>query len=192
MTEATADRIIDVARDLLDREGSSGVTMRRVATPLRITPMAIYKHYRNRAALLNALADSGFAELAAALAKKRFVGQPEKRLLQMMNVYMEFSIKNPQLFALMFLEKREGARRFPDDFIAGRSPTANLVADVVTEGMHSGRFARGDVWEIVFALGALAHGLTLLFLGDRIDATPARFRVLCRNAFGRYIDGLRS
>jgi len=188
----TSEKIAKATRRILDREGAGAVSIRRVAEAVGITPMAIYRHYPDRAALLNALADAGFAELTGSLGKKRLTGSPEARLLRMMDIYMTFSIENPRLFELMFLEKREGARRFPEDFGAGRSPTANLVAEVVDEAMRSGYFRKDDLWEIVFSLGAHAHGLTLLYLGGRIDATPSRFRGLYRRSFRRFLDGLRA
>ena len=104
------------------------MTMRRVAQAVGITPMAIYRHYPDRAGLLNALADTGFAELAARLARKRFPGGIEERLTKMAEIYLEHALHNPRLFELMFLKPREGARRYPRDFKAGRSPTANLMA----------------------------------------------------------------
>jgi AcrR family transcriptional regulator len=192
MRAATSSAIEKAALRIVRRKGSAAVTMREVAGAIGITAMAIYRHYPNRDALLNALAAAGFAELTAALEKKRFRGSPSDRLLGMMDLYMEFSIANPRLFELMFLEKRAGARRFPADFIAGHSPTANLVAEVLAEGMKSGHFRKDDLWEIAFGLGALAHGLTQLYLGERIDASPARFRNLYRRAFRRHVDGLRA
>jgi AcrR family transcriptional regulator len=191
-TVPTIEKIARAARRVLDREGSQAVSIRRVAEAVGITPMAIYRHYPGRAALLNGVADGGFAELAAALARKRRTGPPDERLLRMLEIYLDFSLRNPRLFELMFLEKREGARRFPADFGAGQSPTANLVAEVVEEGMRSGHFRNDDVWEIAFSLGAQAHGLTLLYLGGRIDATPAHFRGLYRRSFRRILDGLRN
>ena len=56
----TNRRIIIASRRLLDKEGPEAVTMRRVAKAVGITAMAIYRHYPDRAALLNALADEGF------------------------------------------------------------------------------------------------------------------------------------
>jgi AcrR family transcriptional regulator len=53
---------------LLDKEGAETVTMRPVAGAVGITAMAVYRHYQNRADLLNALADVGFQELAGRLA----------------------------------------------------------------------------------------------------------------------------
>ena len=48
--------------------------MRKVATAVGITPMALYRHYLNRDGLLTALADAGFDQLAERLAGLRLTG----------------------------------------------------------------------------------------------------------------------
>jgi len=166
--------------------------MRRVAKAVGITPMAVYRHYSDRAGLLNALADEGFDELAAQLANKRFSGEVEKRLQKMAEIFLDHALRNPRLFELMFLKPREGARRYPQDFKAGLSPTANPMVEVVREGMDSGYFREDDAWEIVFEMGALSHGLIMLYLGGRMSIPPARFRAFYRRSFTRYIHGIRN
>jgi len=191
MRRRTAQRIALAARRLLDKEGVEAVTMRRVAQAVGITPMAVYRHYPNRSGLLNALANEGFSELSALLGEKRFSGTIEERLTKMVEVYLAHGLQNPRLFEVMFLKPREGARRYPADFKAGYSPTANLLARVVREGMESGYFRRDDVWEIVFAMGALSHGLIMLYLGGRTNMNASRFRIFYRQSFRRYIRGIR-
>jgi AcrR family transcriptional regulator len=154
--------------------------------------MAIYRHYPDRTALLNALADKGFEELATRLSGKRFPGNIEERLTKMLEIYLEHALSNPRLFELMFLTPREGARRYPSDFKAGRSPTASLMVEVVQEGMERGYFRKADACEIVFEIGALSHGLIMLYLGGRMDVTPARFSALFRRSFRRYLHGICS
>jgi AcrR family transcriptional regulator len=188
----TAQKIATAARRLLDREGAEAVTMRRVAEAVGITPMAVYRHYPDRAGLLNALANEGFEELARRLATQRFSVDMERRLTKMADIYLEHALRNPRLFELMFLKPREGARRYPRDFKLGDSPTANLLAEVIREGMESGYLRKDDIWEIVFEIGALSHGLILLYLGGRIGLTPARFRDFYRRSFRRYIRGIRN
>jgi AcrR family transcriptional regulator len=188
----TARRIAIAGRRLLDKEGAEAVTMRRVAKAVGITPMAIYRHYRDRTALLNALADEGFEELAARLTSKRFSSSIGQQLTKMGEIYLEHALQNPRLFELMFLKPREGARRYPRDFKAGDSPTANLMAEAVRKGMERGYFREQDVWEIVFEMAALSHGLIVLYLGGRMGVTPARFRALYRLSFRRYIHGIRN
>jgi len=191
-TAPTVQRIATAARRLLDKEGADAVTMRRVASAVGITPMAVYRHYPNRAGLLTALADAGFDELAARLAEVRSVGDLEKRLTNILNIYLEHALRNPRLFELMFLTRREGARRYPQDFKAGRSPTANPMAELIREGMATGYFRKDDAWEIIFEMGALLQGLVMLYLGGRMAVSPARFRAFCHRSFRRYLHGIRN
>ena len=109
----------------------------------------------------------------------------------MLDVYLEHALQNPRLFELMFLKLREGARRYPRDFKAGRSPTANPMAELVREGMETGYFREDDAWEIVFEMGALLQGLIMLYLGGRMAMSPVRFRAFCLRSFWRYIHGIR-
>jgi AcrR family transcriptional regulator len=188
----TTQKIATAARRLLDKEGADAVTMRQVADAVGITAMAVYRHYADRAALLNALANEGFDELAIQLSTARLSGDIEKRLAKILDVYLDHALKNPRLFELMFLLQREGARQYPRDFKAGRSPTANLMAELIREGMETGYFRKDDLWEIVFEMGALLQGLIMLYLGGRMAMSPARFRTFCRKSFWRYIHGIRS
>jgi AcrR family transcriptional regulator len=189
-TILTSRKIATAARRLLDRDGAHAVTMRRIAKAVGITPMAVYRHYKDRATLLNALADEGFAELVSELAGRRFSGKIEKRLMAMADIYLDHALENPRLFELMFLQPREGARKFPQDFKAGLSPTANLMVKVINEGMKSGYFREDDAWEIAFEMGALSHGLIMLYLGGRMSVSAERFRAVYRRSFRRYIHGI--
>jgi AcrR family transcriptional regulator len=192
----TSERIARAARRLLDKEGVEAVTMRRVAAAVDITAMAVYRHYADRKALLNALADEGFRELAAQLTAERTAGTGtrsfEARLTRVLDVNLSFSLQNPRLFELMFLVPREGARQYPRDFAAGKSPTANLMAEMVQEGIASGYFREVDVWAIVFETGALWQGLMMLYLGGRVSMSAARFRAYCHESLGRYLHGIRT
>lgn len=188
---STEQKIAAAARRLLDEDGPEAVTMRRVADAVGITAMAIYRHYQDRETLLNTLADRGFEELASRLAKRRFSGGIEQKLTRMGEIYLDHALANPRLFELMFLKPRAGARQYPRDFKAGLSPTVNLMVEAVKEGMEAGIFRKGDAHQIVFEMGALSHGLIMLYLGGRMNVTADRFRTLYRKAFRRYTHGIR-
>ena len=141
---STAGKIAGAAGKLLDREGTEAVTMRRVAKAVRITPMALYRHYADRDGLLNALADAGFAELAERVAGTVLPANVEQQLMAILNVFLDFALERPRLFELMFLQRREGARQFPEDFRAGRSPTAKFAAAALEAGMKAGNFRRDE------------------------------------------------
>jgi AcrR family transcriptional regulator len=189
-TNSTARKIATAARRLLNQEGAEAVTMRKIAKAVGITPMAVYRHYKDRASLLTAMADEGFAELAAELMGRRFSSNLDKRLMEMADIYLDHALENPRLFELMFLRPREGARKFPQDFKAGLSPTANPMVKVIEEGMKSGYFREDDPWEITFEMGGLSHGLIMLYLGGRMDVSAEEFRAVYRRSFRRYLHGI--
>lgn len=189
--KSTAQKIMAAARKLLDREGADAVSMRRVARAVGITPMAVYRHFADRDGLLNALADAGFEELAARAAKTPVPDDVERQLKKLLDVFLDFGLEEPRLFELMFLKRREGARQFPGDFRAGRSPTAKFAAAAFEAGMKQGTFRGDDVWEITFATGALLQGLVMLYVGGRVGMPEKEFRAMCHRAFGRYLHGIR-
>lgn len=186
----TADRIIAAARRLLEREGAEAVTMRRVGDAVGITAMAIYRHYPDRAALLNAVADQGFAELAAVVQRTRLPARIEPRLIRLTDLFVDHALAHPRMFELMFLVPRKGARRYPRDFKAGRSPTANPLAATLQDGMARGELRTDDPWEIAFEIGALLEGLVMLYLGGRIGGGPRQLRALIRRSIRRYLHGI--
>jgi AcrR family transcriptional regulator len=188
---STAEKIVAAAGKVLGREGAPAITMRRVAKSVGITPMALYRHFEDRDGLLNTLADRGFEELAARAGGTPMPAGAEQQLMKILDVFLDFALQKPRLFELMFLERRQGARQFPEDFREGKSPTAKFVVAALETGMKEGSFRRDDVWEITFETGALLQGLVMLYLGGRMRTSVEGFRALCHRAFRRYVDGIR-
>lgn len=188
---STAEKIVAAAQRLLDREGAEAVSMRRVAGAVGVTAMALYRHFADRDALLNKLADAGFEKLASRLASAEMPDAPEAQLMRILDVFLDFALEKPRLFELMFLQRRAGARQFPGDFRSGKSPTAKFAAAALEEGMKQGVFEKDDVWEITFETGALLQGLVMLYQGGRVGGTAEEFRALCHRSFRRYLYGIR-
>jgi AcrR family transcriptional regulator len=179
------------AREILDREGHAAVAMRPVAERVGITPMAIYRHYSDRASLLNALADEGFREVATRVHAQKLKGEVESRLMQVGEVFLNAALQFPNLYQLMFLVPREGARVYPRDFKARRSPTFNPTVNILEEAMKAGELRPDDAVAVAFELSALSHGLIVLYLGNRVAQNERQFRLLFKRSFRRYLDGLR-
>jgi TetR/AcrR family tetracycline transcriptional repressor len=53
----TTERVVDVALRAADEGGIEGVSLRRLARALEVTPMAIYRHVRNKSHLLDLMAE---------------------------------------------------------------------------------------------------------------------------------------
>jgi len=57
------DRIVDTAIAVADESGATAVTMKAVASRLGCTPMALYRHVRNKDGLIDLMLDRGAAEI---------------------------------------------------------------------------------------------------------------------------------
>ncbi len=62
MAELTTQRIAAAALSVADERGASGFTMRAVADAVGVTPMALYHHVEDKAALVALLVDAAIAE----------------------------------------------------------------------------------------------------------------------------------
>jgi TetR/AcrR family tetracycline transcriptional repressor len=58
-----ADRVLEAARDLTRQDGVEALTMRRLASALGVAPNALYSHYPDKSALLDAVLDSLLSEV---------------------------------------------------------------------------------------------------------------------------------
>jgi len=189
---STAERIAAVALNILRKEGPEAVSMRRVARAVGITPMAIYHHFPNRGALLNTITDREFAKLLGHIQAHPLRGGIEARLIAVMAGYVDYAFTDPRVFDYVFSHPRPGARKFPKDFRARRSPTLNPVADVVAAAMQAGSLKEDDVWEVAFSLWAHVHGYVMLYRGGRIAHSEKQFRKLLYRSLRRFLHGLKA
>ena len=188
----TPEKILRAARKLFEKEGAGAVSMRRVAEAVGITPMAIYRHFANREALLKRISDDAFAEVAAQWQQAANAGDTMQGLRHAMLNYLDYAQQSPHLFDYSFSVARDDARRFPEDFRARLSPTLNVVADLVAAGMREGLLRPGDPWDVAMALWAQGHGLIALWRAGRFSYDDAQFRTFYLQSIGVLFDGLKA
>jgi AcrR family transcriptional regulator len=187
----TAERIAAETLKVLEKEGEGGVSMRRLAKAVGITPMAIYHHFPNREVLLNFVVDREFKKFLGYIQKRPMRGPVESQLAGCMDSYIDYAFDRPRIFDYVFSQPRPNARRYPDDFRARRSPTLTPIADLVAKAMDSGFLKQDDVWEIALELWAHAHGYVALYRAGRFRLSETEFRALVRRSIRRMIHGLK-
>jgi AcrR family transcriptional regulator len=187
---ATSQRIYQCALRILEAEGPQAVSMRRVAKEVGITAMAIYHHFPNREALLSAVVDTEFTRLSDFFSSLDGGQSFEVAMVHLMDGYIDYALAHPRIFDYVFSAPRAGARRFPDDFRARRSPTLNLTADTVSKWMKLGKLKRDDVWEIAMEIWAHVHGYLALWRGGRFHLSEDEFRKLVHRSLRRLLHGL--
>ena len=189
---STSDKILRAALKLFERGGAEAVSMRRIADAVGITPMAIYRHFPNREALLKRLSDDSFQAIAHEWAAHGTHPDVLERLLALLTPYLDYALANPHLFDHAFSLRRDDARRFPEDFRERQSPTLTVIADAIDEGMREGVLRTGDPWDVAMTLWAQAHGLIVLYRAGRFSYDEAAFRAFYLASLRRVIDGIKA
>jgi AcrR family transcriptional regulator len=150
--------LIAAARALLDEGGASAVGLREAARRVGVSPTATYRHFRDKDALLAAVAAEGFREFGAALAE---AGRESEPLSAMGAAYVDFALARPGMFRLMFSPLTAKRELYPELKDAADEAFAQLrrgVRSQAPEGDGEG------VDAAAIAAWSLVHGLSRLIL----------------------------
>jgi AcrR family transcriptional regulator len=178
MSQPTQTRIFIAARELFDQDGA--VSMRRIADKVGITPMAIYKHYPDKDALLNALMLDGFVAWEARVRALDAV-EPLAWLQAMGEAFLDFALNEPRRYEAAFLLKASAARKYPGDFEAGRSPVISQMMAHVEEAKARGLIDESPTIDIAINFTALTQGLVDMYRAGRFSG-ETEFRHAYRGA----------
>lgn len=165
------DDLLRISRELLDEGGPDALSMREVARRAGCTHQAPYHYFANREAILAALVETGFDELANRLCEAHdLVGTEDLGTVAEAsgNAYVEFALTNPGVFRIMFRRDMCDPARFPGIQVASRRTYDELgrLARI--------RFGEHAIREHETALWASVHGLAVLLLdGLMADELPA-------------------
>jgi AcrR family transcriptional regulator len=186
----TKDHILSAAKAVLEREGIDGLTIRKVAQRAALSPMALYRHFADKDALLDALMEDGIAAWEKIVAGIR-ARDPLQWLAALGEAYLDFALTQPHLFDAAFFLPAPAARRFPDDFAAGRSPAIAMIIARIDQGKADGRFGGRPTLDAALALAALGQGFVSMHRARRF-ASEKQFKALYRAAQRQFFDSLKS
>jgi AcrR family transcriptional regulator len=97
------EKILDAARALFVRHGYEAVTLRRIAQEIEYAPSMIYSFFKDKEALMRKLCERDFAALAEAFTQSLQTADPVQRIQQMGHIYVDFAVKYPNHYKLMFM-----------------------------------------------------------------------------------------
>jgi AcrR family transcriptional regulator len=152
--------LLALALEALETTEPEEVTLRGLAEKAGVSPMAPYRHFPDKAALMQAVAVAGFTELRERLHGVDDPDNPRRALIAFAGAYVRFAYEKPQLYRVMF---------------GGPPPTPaeNLTEDETTVyGLFTrrlGQIVQAPRREETFlACWSLVHGLSSLLIGGRI------------------------
>jgi AcrR family transcriptional regulator len=174
------------ARRVLARDGSSALSMRNVAAEAGITATAIYRHFKDKDAVLATLIRERYDEFLEYLAAAQPGRSPLEHLMNVFDRYADFAIDHPSSYDLLFVEPHGiSIDRYPTDFSSGKSRGFRQLRALVEACLESGEIRAGDPTDIALDLYAHAHGLVMLHRAGRFGGRTDLMRRFFRRSMAR-------
>ena len=183
--------LLEAAEQLLVKRGVAALSLREVAKLAGVSHAAPYRHFKSKAALLQAMAESGFERLRAVIrmAADSMPHDPEQQLAAAGVAYVHIAVRSPELLQLMFstgLEQPEG--KAPGSVVMVES-----LVDIIKTGIEAGVFRNRDPRELALVAWTSMHGLAMLLAAREItinEADDAALEELVRSVAQHVIYGI--
>ena len=166
-------RILDAARDLFAREGYEHVTMRGIADAIEYSPTAIYHHFKDKDALVEALCHEDFSRLLGVFTQRPLPKDPVERIRQVGLAYARFGLDHPNHYRFMFMTGVKGEKHRLS--VPGEQSFL-ILREAVAEGIAAGRLRDIGVDAAAQVLWSVVHGVVALLVtypGDMFPHAPA-------------------
>lgn len=180
------DTLLKVAEQLLEKQGVTGLSLRKVSRAANVSHAAPYRHFQDKAELLAELARVGFDRLARAMemAERLNSNDPVAQLMAAGAAYVTMAVQSPELHNLMF------GVQHPNECCeleaSSRRAFAGLI-QIIQNGQNSGLYRSCDTMHLAVAAWSTVHGLASLICAGKIDgaagsgqATDDLIHVVCK------------
>jgi AcrR family transcriptional regulator len=180
--------LLERASRTVDERGAQALSLRELAREIGVSHAAPRRHFPDRQALLDALAEDGFERLGEELraAVQRAGPAFDARLHALAQAYIGFATRHAPLLELMFAGKqRAAAHRIRET--ADRAFAVPLAA--IVEAQAARELAPGDPGRVGIAAFATLQGLATMANGGMIESAPVE--AVVTDAIDQLLDGLR-
>lgn len=151
------------AHQLIGEVGYEGLTIRKLATRMDCSPMALYSYFADKQALLTALALEGFAKVA-----KRFEStsgkDPLPAIRKILLDYIAYAEENPFEYRILFMSiETLGALKITREELQEENPAFGPLFKLVEASIKAG-VLQGDAFAISAVLWTGVHGAASLLI----------------------------
>ncbi|MFB7719047.1 TetR/AcrR family transcriptional regulator [Nocardia sp. NPDC056100] len=178
--------LLDAAERGLRERGVDQLTLRDLVREVGVSHTAPRRHFPDRQALLDALAERGFAQLDSALRTALSLAGAEfpARVRATVTAYTRFAAENAALLDLMYTStRRPGA----DGIAKAAEAPFELMNQLIAQGQSQGELEQGPPEAIGFVLFATMHGIASLINSGLVG--PELLDGLAESAVEQFLRG---
>lgn len=181
--------LLDAAERTVRERGVQELSLRELARDVGVSHGAPRRHFPDRQALLDALAETGFDRLGQELrAAIDGAGDDfETRLRATAVAYIRFATADPALLELMFAVKhREQVGALQE----AAERAFSVMLEVILQGQAEGRLEPGDPERVGLVLFATIQGIAALLTGGMV--APEQLDELLDDSIAHFLRGSRT
>ena len=157
-------RLLEAAALLLDEEGPTALTARRLTTAAGTSTMAVYTHFGGMPALVREIVVEGFKRLADHVRDPPRTDDPVADLVELAMSYRANARENPHLYSVMFGATSLGGYSLAPEERAVGYYTFVVLSEAVARAMELGVLRAGDADLVAQQLWTAMHGYVMLEL----------------------------
>jgi len=154
--KTSQEAIVAAARDLIDTGGLAALSVQAVAQSVGVQAPSLYKRFRDRAALIRAVAAELVSELDETIRLAATTGTPQGDLRALAHTQRAFAQRSPHLYQLVFNPSGVDGELDPDEY-------RPLVA-VLVDRMQA-LVGKRDALPAARLLVSFTHGFVTMELG---------------------------
>lgn len=157
------------AERALAEDGIEALSLRELARRAGVSHAAPRRHFADRQALLDALAEAGFTRLADDVdsAAGAASGGYQARLRAAAAAYVGFATRDAALMELMFTVKNAPGSAGPKE---AAERLFAVIGGLIGQGQQAGLLPPGDPYRLQLLFGATLQGIAALVSSGRIPA----------------------
>jgi AcrR family transcriptional regulator len=179
--EALRNAILDAANEIFIQDGYKDTTIRKIAKRIEYNPATIYFYYKNKEEVFMALQERAFNAFHQSIFEAtQNVADPKDRITKMGRAYINFALKNPSLYDLMFILKQPmNAMEEGEKWHKGELSYDTLKV-TVQACMDAGYLKKGDLDAMSYMIWSAMHGMVSLPICKRMkmfDETDLDFLI---------------
>jgi AcrR family transcriptional regulator len=153
--------ILDAAKRLFIEEGFANATMRRIAGEVGVSPTALYLHFADKEAILQAIADDYFSELLVKLQDSQTIDGPSLAGLRRgLRAYVDFGLDRIDEYRLTFQSRQARAGVGACAGTDAADMTFEVLENAVEQLLAAGIFRPGNKDKIAETIWVCLHGVT--------------------------------
>jgi len=188
----TKTEILEAARALYLQEGF-GFTLRALAARVGVSATALYRHYQDKGALFAALVDEAYRRFGESQLRATEAATPRERMAAAGRAYLDFALKNPDDYRLMFMTPPNLGEQLPEHVRTRARGVFRLLVDRVRENIAAGHLPQNLEPETAArAIWSLSHGLVSLYLAGKWPGDEQTLRAAFKSAHGWLATGIKT